>query len=136
VTETPAIRGVYETVLYASGLPAAAAFYRDVVGLREIERPNEHSLAFRLADGGLLLIFDPEPSSIAGRFVPSHGTTGAGHTAFRVDEGALGGLADRFRANGIEIEREITWPLGGRSFYVRDPAGNSIEFVEGEIWDE
>ena len=33
-------------------------------------------------------------------------------------------------------EREITWPLGGRSVYVRDPSGNSVEFVEGEIWDE
>jgi catechol 2,3-dioxygenase-like lactoylglutathione lyase family enzyme len=34
----------------------------------------------------------------------------------------------------VEIEREITWPLGGRSVYFRDPAGNSVEFVEGEIW--
>ena len=133
--ETPGIRGVYETVLYATELAPTVGFYRDVVGLREIERPNEHSAAFRLDDGGLLLIFDPAQSMVEGRYVPSHGTTGAGHMAFRVDEGVLDGLATRFGAAGLEIEREITWPLGGRSIYVRDPAGNSVEFVEGEIWD-
>ena len=31
-------------------------------------------------------------------------------------------------------EREISWPLGGRSVYFRDPAGNSVEYVEGQIW--
>ena len=129
------ILGIYETVLYARDLPAAAAFYRETVGLREIERPNEHSLAFRLEDGGLLLVFDPDQSSGPGRFVPAHGADGAGHMAFRVGQGTLEPLVERFRGAGVEIEREITWPLGGRSFYVRDPAGNSIEFVEGEIWD-
>ena len=129
------IRGVYETVLYARDLPAIAAFYRETVGLREIERPNEHSLAFRLEDGGLLLIFDPDQSAAAGRYVPAHGADGPGHMAFRIDDGTLGPLTERLRDAGVEIEREITWPLGGRSVYVRDPAGNSIEFVDGEIWD-
>ena len=136
MTDTPAITGVYETVLYARDLAPAVEFYAQTVGLREIERPNEHSAAFRLPDGGLLLIFDPEQSSAEGRFVPSHGARGAGHMAFRVGEGRLDPLALELRSKGIEIEREITWPLGGRSVYVRDPAGNSIEFVEGEIWDE
>jgi catechol 2,3-dioxygenase-like lactoylglutathione lyase family enzyme len=121
-------------VLYASDLTAARLFYGDVVGVREIERPNEHSLAFRLDDGGLLLVFDPEQSSAEGRFVPAHGTTGAGHMAFRVE--ALDEVSVRLRERGIEIEREITWPRGGRSVYVRDPAGNSVEFVEGEIWGD
>ena len=33
VTGEPKLRGVYETVLYAQDLPAAARFYRDVLGL-------------------------------------------------------------------------------------------------------
>lgn len=136
MTGTPAIRGVYETVLYATDLEAAEAFYGELLGLRAIERPNEHSLAFRLDDGGLLLIFDPGQSSGPGRFVPAHGASGAGHTAFRVADGTLDPLAAALRHQGVELERELTWPLGGRSVYVRDPAGNSIEFVEGEIWDE
>ena len=128
------VQGIYETVIYAEDIPATVAFYRDVVGVREIEAPAPDSAAFRLGDGTLLLIFNPSMSSAPGRFVPSHGATGAGHLAFRVD--ALDPCVEHLRGAGLEIEREITWPLGGRSVYVRDPAGNSVEFVEGEIWDE
>ena len=131
----PRIQGVYETVLYADDIPAAVGFYTDVVGLRAIEPPDEHSAAFRLADGGLLLLFTAERSAAPGRFVPSHGTTGDGHVAFRVAPGELDPFTGELRDVGIEVEREITWPLGGRSVYVRDPAGNSVEFVEGEIWE-
>jgi catechol 2,3-dioxygenase-like lactoylglutathione lyase family enzyme len=118
--------------LYADDVPALAAFYAGVVGLTQIDPPDEHSAAFRLEDGNVLLVFDPGRTSTPGRFVPAHGTTGKGHVAFRVDD--LGEFAQRLRAHEVEIEREITWPLGGRSVYFRDPAGNSVEYVEGEIW--
>ena len=126
------IHGVYETVLYADEIPAMVAFYRDVVGLEAIDPPDELSAAFRLADGNVLLIFDPERSSAAGRFVPSHGTRGAGHMAFGVE--GLDELKADLEQRGIEIEREIEWNENGRSVYFRDPAGNSVEYVEGEIW--
>ena len=126
------IHGVYETVLYADDIPAMVAFYRDVVGLAEIEPPGELSAAFRLADGNVLLIFNPERASAPGRFVPSHGTTGAGHMAFGVQ--GLDELKASLEQRGIEIEREIEWNENGRSVYFRDPAGNSVEYVEGEIW--
>jgi len=135
VTDAPRITRVYETVLYADDVAAAAAFYADVVGLRQIEPPDELSAAFRTPDGGLVLIFDPERSSAPGRFVPAHGATGAGHVAFMVGEGTLDAAQHALEERGVEIEREITWPLGGRSFYFRDPAGNSVELVEGEIWE-
>jgi catechol 2,3-dioxygenase-like lactoylglutathione lyase family enzyme len=134
VSEAPRPGAIYETVLYASDVTAAVVFYAQAIGLRPIDPPDDLSAAFRLDDGGLLLIFDPSRSSAAGRFVPSHGATGPGHVAFRIVEGELDRYADHLRAAGIEIEREITWPLGGRSLYVRDPAGNSVELVEGEIW--
>ena len=125
------IHGVYETVLYAGDVPALVGFYGDVVGLQRIDPPDAHSAAFRLGDGGVLLIFDPQRSAAPDRFVPSHGATGEGHVAFRVDE--LDEFGDGLRQKGVDIEREIDWG-GGRSVYVRDPAGNSVEFVEGEIW--
>ena len=128
----PQIHGVHETVLYAADVAALVAFYTHVVGLTAIDPPDEHSAAFRLPDGNLLLVFDPARSSTPNRFVPEHGTTGAGHLAFRVDE--LDGFADQLRRHDVAIEREITWPKGGRSIYFRDPAGNSVEYVEGEIW--
>jgi catechol 2,3-dioxygenase-like lactoylglutathione lyase family enzyme len=128
----PRVHGVHETVLYADDVPALTAFYADVVGLRQIEPPDDWSAAFQLEDGNVLLLFDPNRTSAPGRFVPEHGATGAGHVAFRVAE--LAAATDELRSRDIEVEREITWPKGGRSVYFRDPAGNSVEYVEGEIW--
>jgi catechol 2,3-dioxygenase-like lactoylglutathione lyase family enzyme len=129
-----AITGVYETVLYADDVAAAAAFYADVLGLRLVDGPDELAAAFRLEDGGVLLIFDPSRSSVPGRPAPSHGATGAGHVAFRVENGTFEGWSEKLRERGVEIELERGWQSGGRSIYVRDPAGNSVELVEGELW--
>jgi catechol 2,3-dioxygenase-like lactoylglutathione lyase family enzyme len=127
------VRSVYETVLYAEDVDAMATFYAGVLGLRQIDAPDEHSLAFRLSEGGVLLVFDPRRSAAAGRFVPPHGAEGAGHVAFALD-GGLGAAKEALGEAGVEIEREIDWPAGGHSLYVRDPAGNSVELVEGELW--
>lgn len=119
---------VYETVVYAGELEAARSFYRDVLGLREVE-----DAVFRLDDGGVLLLFDSARSSQPGRPVPSHGPSGGSvHVAFAVD--SLDGWPERLAAAGVEPEDEHEWPGGARSLYVRDPAGNSVELVEGDLW--
>ncbi len=41
---------------------------------------------------------------------------------------------DRLSALGVAIEAEVAWPGGGRSIYIRDPAGNSVELVTPQIW--
>jgi catechol 2,3-dioxygenase-like lactoylglutathione lyase family enzyme len=125
---------VYETVLYARDVAAAAAFYSELLGLRVVDGPDELAAAFRLDDGGVLLIFDPVRSGRPGRPVPSHGSEGAGHIAFSVGEGELDVYAEELRSRGIELERTVEWPQGGRSIYVRDPAGTSVELVEGDLW--
>ena len=121
-------RRVYETVVYATDLEAARAFYRDALGLREVEEG-----VFRLDDDGVLLLFDPTESSRPGRVVPSHGPTGAVHLAFSVD--SLDGWLERLADHGVALEQDKEWTRGGaRSLYVRDPAGNSVELVEGDLW--
>lgn len=130
----PRIVGVYETVLYASDVAVAASFYSDVLGLRPLEDFDELGAVFRLPDGGLLLLFDPSRASAPGRKVPAHGARGSGHVAFSVERDGLDVFAAELRRRGLEIEREIAWDEGGRSLYLRDPAGNSVELVEGEAW--
>ena len=123
---------VYETVLYAADVPATARWYADVLGLRLVDGPDELAAAFRLDDASMLLLFDPGLASRPGRPVPSHGTSGPGHVAFATD--SLAEWQGRFRERGVEIELDNEWPQGGRSLYVRDPAGNSVELVEGDLW--
>jgi catechol 2,3-dioxygenase-like lactoylglutathione lyase family enzyme len=96
-------------------------------------RADAFNAVLRLEDGGILLVFEPVRASDPERFVP-HGATGPGHVAFSVEPGTLDAWADELRARGLEIEREASWAPGGRSVYVRDPAGNSVELVEGEVW--
>jgi len=127
------ILGVYETVLYAPDPRAAAEFYRDVLGLEQLEDPDDLSAVFRLPAGHVLLLFNPRLSSQPGRPVPSHGSAGPGHIAFAIEGGAYEDAVARLREKGIEIEREIDWGRG-RSVYFRDPAGNSVELVDGDIW--
>lgn len=123
---------IFESVLYADDLPAAVTFYRDVLGLELISH-IELVAAFRCA-AGVLLIFDPKLSAAAGREVPSHGKSGAGHLAFAATEEEREAWKQRLLAHGVAIEAEIDWKQGGRSLYFRDPAGNSIEFAPLTLW--
>jgi catechol 2,3-dioxygenase-like lactoylglutathione lyase family enzyme len=129
----PRIVDVYETALYGSCIDALVTFYCDVVGLPLIEVDPELMAALRLPGGGVLLIFDPAAAAIPGRPVPSHGAEGAGHVAFRVED--LDAWREHLAGRKMEIEREIDWGGERSSVYVRDPAGNSVEFVRGNLWD-
>lgn len=123
---------IFESVLYADDLEATVTFYRDVLGL-ELISASELVAAFRCA-GGVLLIFDPKLSAAAGRDVPSHGKSGAGHLAFATTDDEREEWKRRLVAANVPIEAEIDWKQGGRSLYFRDPAGNSIEFAPLTLW--
>ena len=123
---------IFESVLYAEDLPAAVAFYRDVLGL-ELISCIDMVAAFRSA-GSVLLIFDPKLSAAAGRDIPSHGRSGAGHLAFAATDAEREQWKHRLTSAGVAIEAEIDWKQGGRSLYFRDPAGNSIEFAPLTLW--
>jgi catechol 2,3-dioxygenase-like lactoylglutathione lyase family enzyme len=124
---------IYETVLYAPDVAAAAAFY-ERLGFALAQPPNPLMAVVAIPGGSVLLIFDPSRSEQPGRDVPSHGARGPGHVAFRVAPEALDRRRAELAAGGVEIEREMTWGGGARSVYVRDPAGNSVEFIDGDIW--
>ncbi len=132
-----ALTGVLETSLYAADLAAAERFYREVLGLEVHSHAPERHVFFRCGRA-MLLVFNPDqttqPAAVGGQVVPPHGTRGAGHVAFAVPAHELDAWRERLAARGVAIESEVTWPGGGRSFYFRDPAGNSLELATAAIW--
>lgn len=129
---------VLESALYVDDLDAAEAFYGKVLGLERIARVEGRHVFFRCG-GGVVLLFNAEqtvrpPGPEARLPVPPHGTKGDGHLCF----GATAQEIERWKAHlqerGVAIEADFEWPLGGRSIYFRDPAGNSLEFAEPKIW--
>ena len=123
---------VFETVLYAQDLSAAERFYGGVLGMEVIQK-SELFLTFRMSRS-VLLIFDPVLSAESDRSVPSHGMRGEGHIAFASTDEEIDTWKTHFERAGIEIEQIHNWGEGGRSLYVRDPAGNSVEFSPGTLW--
>lgn len=130
----PSISGILETILYVDDIAAARVFYEAILGLRPHGMSSELGVGYGL-DDQMLLLFNPALSLQPGRIVPSHGSVGAGHLAFRASAAELDAWHLRLEAHGVEIEQEHTWENGARSIYFRDPAGNSLEFVEAALWD-
>jgi len=132
------VRGVIETTLSCIDLDVAERFYTKVLGFEVFAKEEGRHLFFRCGDA-MLLLFNPEHTSavvtaVDGVPIPLHGTTGAGHVAFRAAEAEIDLWKRRLAAHGVEIESEVHWPEGGRSFYFRDPAGNSLEFITPLTW--
>lgn len=127
------IRSVLETCLYATDLDAAAAFYGEVLGLTEVSREEGRHVFFRCGKQ-MVLLFKPEATSDPGGMLPPHGAEGPGHVAFAVDDAQLDAWHERLERRGVPIEKDMQWGEAGRSLYVRDPAGNSVELATPSIW--
>jgi catechol 2,3-dioxygenase-like lactoylglutathione lyase family enzyme len=127
-----AIESIVETALYADDLERAETFYGLVLGFPVLGKEEGRHVFFQVGDG-VLLLFNPE-NSLRGERLPSHGATGPGHVAFGIGAEELGAWRKHLCAHGITIEQEVTWPRGGRSIYVRDPAGNLVELITPGVW--
>jgi catechol 2,3-dioxygenase-like lactoylglutathione lyase family enzyme len=128
----PPIDRILETILYVADLAAAERFYGEILGL-ELDSKKDGLFVFFKCGAGMLLLFEPNAAS-TGRNVPAHGAHGPGHACFAVAEADLDHWQQHLRNAGVAIEQEVTWPRGGRSFYFRDPAGNSLELATPRIW--
>lgn len=122
-----------ETCVYAADLGAAERFYGEVIGLEAFARVSGRHVFFRCG-AGVFLVFNPDETSKPGGPVPAHGARGGGHAAFAVGDDELPQWRERLARYGVPIEADVAWPRGGRSLYVRDPAGNSIELATPAVW--
>jgi len=129
--------GILETAVYAADLDAAEHFYGTILGMKRVARVGNRHVFFACGQQ-MFLIFNPQetrqPYRAGALAVPPHGAVGPGHFAFRVSADELKDWKQHLETHGIEIESIVDWPQGGRSLYVRDPAGNSVEFAEPRIW--
>jgi catechol 2,3-dioxygenase-like lactoylglutathione lyase family enzyme len=128
---------ILETALYAADLAAAERFYAGLLGLPVIVRVAGRHVFFRVG-AGVLLVFNPEatevPSANSALPVPVHGARGQGHVCFAATREEIDAWRRRFTQAGVPVEAEFDWPNGARSLYLRDPAGNSVEFAEPGLW--
>ena len=134
----PPIRRVLETALYVDDMARAVAFWRDVMGLR-IMGGNDRLTPIDAGAGSVLLLFR-RGATLDGvawpdGFIPPHDGTGPAHVAFAIDEDAYDAWRTRFAALGMAVEAENRWSRGGRSLYVRDPDGHSVELATPGLWE-
>ena len=133
----PKITGVLEAALYAADLDRAEAFYHGVLNMEVVLRLEQRHVFFR-AGQTILLVFNPEepakPSQNTRMPVPAHGAHGPGHVCFRASRDEISRWRAHVLDQGIAVDAEFDWPNGARSLYIRDPAGNSVEFAEPHLW--
>ncbi|HLV94865.1 MAG TPA: VOC family protein [Candidatus Acidoferrales bacterium] len=133
----PRVQAVLETSLYVTDLHRAIGFYVNVLGLRLIPDgyfEGGRGAALQVGNGpSVLLLFRPEITRREGP-LPAHGTTGAGHVAFRIGLHDLPAWREQLRQHGVAIEQEVAFGNSPPSIYFRDPDGNSLELAVADIW--
>ena len=101
---------------------AAKHFYRDILGLDEIYKPDAKTRGgawFQLGAVQLhLSVEDGQPSSRR-------------HVCYQVRDVAA--AADHFRAAGIEFLDDDQPIAGTNRFFLRDPGGNRIEITQSNL---
>jgi glyoxylase I family protein len=94
-------------------------FYRDVLGLKEINKPRTFDfvvLWFDLGNMHIHLLLKDEPDSISPR-----------HFALRVADGAQ--AREYFCRQGLSVQETTPIP-GADRFFIHDPDANRIEIIQ------
>lgn len=113
------------------------AFYHDVLGLRKMDDAyfgGDRGAAFQVGSGPNVLLLFRADITRQGGALPPHGTTGAGHVAFRVEADELPAWRERLRMHGVPIDQEFSFDGNPPSLYFRDPDGNVLELAVASIW--
>jgi catechol 2,3-dioxygenase-like lactoylglutathione lyase family enzyme len=136
--QTPSINCVIETCIYSTDLSRSVRFYQEQLGLRLLES-GDRMCVFSVADKQVLLIFrsggTPKPILTPGGLIPPHDAAGKLHIAFAISKDDFETWEKRLLARGVVIESKVTWPMGGRSLYFRDPDNHLVELATPGIWE-
>jgi catechol 2,3-dioxygenase-like lactoylglutathione lyase family enzyme len=127
------IHGIIETAIYVDDLQAAEAFYGTILGLRVMGKEPGRRVFFQVGDASVLLAFRAE-TTLKGDPLPPHGASGPGHFALGIEAESFDAWRKHPHGHGVTIEKEVEWPRGGQSIYIRDPAANLVELVTPGVW--
>lgn len=128
---------ILETALSVADLERAREFYSQLLGYPLITS-DDRFCAFRAGDRQVFLLFlkgsDPSGTQLPFGFIPAHGASGVSHVAFSTSEEDIPKWLGRLANQGIKVESQFTWPLGGTSVYFRDPDGHLLELITPGVW--
>lgn len=122
---------MHHVAVICASLEASLAFYQGVLGLETNPDRPDASLPYRgawlwIGPEMLHLMELPNPDPTTGR--PEHGGRDR-HVCVGV--GDAGVLAEKLDAAGVAFTRSRS---GRPALFFRDPDGNTLECVEGEVW--
>jgi catechol 2,3-dioxygenase-like lactoylglutathione lyase family enzyme len=127
----PKTEGILESSLYVTDVARSAQFYKTIFGFPVISDFGERGCAMGAGARQVLLLFKKGGS----RAIQSpHDGDGELHLAFAIRADELADWQAWLGENGIAVEEESTWELGGRSVYFRDPDRHLIEIVTPCVW--
>jgi catechol 2,3-dioxygenase-like lactoylglutathione lyase family enzyme len=130
-------KAILETSLYVADVERAVVFYQDVLGLRKIDDgyfAGGRGAALQVGSGPSVLLLFRADLTRADGMLPPHGTRGAGHIAFRVEQEELPSWRERLQKHGVSIEKEFSFDNNPPSIYFRDPDQNLLELAVASIW--
>lgn len=130
------MRGLLELVLEVGDLERSVAFYRDILGLPEVEKwpAPRPGVWLSLGRNEVLGLWPP---TSGGEGVAIAGSRGGSHVHFAiyVDAGSLPTWLQRLERAGIKVEGPVEFAHGNRSIFVADPDGNVVELGDwGVDW--
>ena len=125
---------IKETCLYIKDIEQTKQFYHEKLGLPVISQVEGQHIFFR-AGSSVLLCFIAE-SSRKKASPPPHYGEGNLHFAFEVAMEEYADWMKHIQSLGLEIEEEVTWQKGLKSFYFRDPDKHAVEIVMPGIWGD
>jgi catechol 2,3-dioxygenase-like lactoylglutathione lyase family enzyme len=123
---SPKTEGILEPSLYVSNLARSAQFYEKIFGFRVISDFGERGCALEAGDRQVLLLFKKGASR---KITAPHDGDGELHIAFAIRAEELPGWETWLAKNGIQVEENTVWKLGGQSLYFRDPDRHLIEIA-------
>jgi catechol 2,3-dioxygenase-like lactoylglutathione lyase family enzyme len=117
------IRGFHHLAIQVRSLERMSAFYRDVLGLREVARHQREDGSVRSIwmglPGAFLALEEVEGEPGAEPF--RHPRPGLFLLGLRIDASAREDVRRALHAHGVAVEHESKWTL-----YLRDPEGNRL----------